>query len=146
MLTFNGIMQVLTQVALIKPLASRLGERRLLLLGQIMLAVAMFGLAAVSNPLVATALFAPFAFGYGVSEPSLQALATRFGPRQTRGFLLGLYQSARSLALIVGPIAAGYIYQNIGPRVVFSSAGAVMLAAILVALSLMRLDVKPIEL
>ena len=40
MLTFNGLMQVVTQLALLKPLVSRLGERKLLVLGMGTLLVA----------------------------------------------------------------------------------------------------------
>ena len=108
MLTFNGLMQVVTQLALLKPLVSRLGERKLLLLGMGALLVASVGVASAESALVVTLLFAPFAFGRGVSEPSLQSLTTRFGDERTRGQLLGLYQSARSLALIFGPVWAGY--------------------------------------
>lgn len=144
MFTFNGLMQVFTQLVLIRPLVTRFGERRLLLLGQFTLAMTFFGLAAVAGPLLATALFAPLAFGYGISEPSIQALATRFGVRQNRGRLLGLYQAARSLALILGPIVAGYVYQNIAPQAVFNFAGAFMLLALSAALVLQRMKIEPI--
>ncbi|MEX1247682.1 MAG: MFS transporter [Anaerolineales bacterium] len=145
MLAFNGFFQVLTQLLLIRPLVRRFGERRLLLIGQLSLATALFGLAAVTGPLMAVLLFAPFSFGTGVSEPSMQSLATRFGARRTRGYLLGLYQSARSLALIGGPIAAGFVFQNIGGRFVFAFAGVVMLLAFVGGLLLLRMEIKPIE-
>ena len=144
MFTFNGLVQVVTQIFLVQRLAKRFGERRMLLIGQISLAVALFGLAAVTGPIMATALFAPFAFGYGVSEPSMQTLSTRFGPRRSRGYLLGLYQSSRSLALIIGPLIAGILFE-INPRSVFSAAGIAMLLAMVAGLILLRLEIKPIE-
>ncbi|MFN2227091.1 MAG: MFS transporter, partial [Anaerolineae bacterium] len=139
MLTFNGAMQVVTQIALLKPLVTRLGERRLLLVGQVALILAMFGVALIDNAIVVTLLFAPFAFGRGVSEPSLQSLVTRFG--EQRGQLLGLYQSARSLALIFGPIWAGYAFEAISPQAVFIMGGILVIMALLFALVLLRQEI-----
>ena len=138
MLTFNGLMQVITQLALLKPLVTRLGERRLLAVGQVSLMLALFLVSFVDSAIVVTLLFAPFAFGQGVSQPSLQSLVTRFGTGRTRGQLLGLNQSARSLALIFGPVWAGYAYEAISPRAVFLVGSGIVLVALLCALLLLR--------
>ena len=130
MLAFLGMAQVITQVAALRPLIRRLGERRLIVVGEIALLVAFLAIVPVTNPIVFTALLVPLAFGRGVSEPSLQSLLTRFGNDRTRGQLLGIYQSTRSLALIFGPIWAGYVFQNISPQAVFVS-GAGLLAIML---------------
>jgi DHA1 family tetracycline resistance protein-like MFS transporter len=137
MLTFNGLMQVLTQLALLKPLVSRLGERKLLMLGMVALLVASLCVAATESAVLVTLLFAPFAFGRGVSEPSLQSLSTRFGDERTRGQLLGLYQSARSLALIFGPVWAGYAFEEISPQAVFWVAGGLILVALALSVVLL---------
>jgi MFS family permease len=68
-----------------------------------------------------------------VSEPSLQSLTTRFGDERTRGQLLGIYQSARSLALIFGPVWAGYAFEELGPRSVFWVAGGLILVGLVFA-------------
>ena len=145
MLTFNGLMQVVTQLALLKPLVSRLGERKLLLLGMVALLVASVGVASAGSAIVVTLLFAPFAFGRGVSEPSLQSLTTRFGDRRSRGQLLGLYQSARSLALIFGPVWAGYAFEEISPRAVFWVAGGLILVALTLSAILLSRPVPPLQ-
>jgi DHA1 family tetracycline resistance protein-like MFS transporter len=119
MMTFNGLMQVVTQLAFLKPLVSRFGERRTLVAGQVSLMVAMIGLFFLINPIIVTLLFAPFSFGQGVSEPNLQSLTTRFGTDRTRGRLLGMYQSARGMAMIIGPVWAGFAFDAISPRAVF---------------------------
>jgi DHA1 family tetracycline resistance protein-like MFS transporter len=145
MLTFLGLMQVVTQLAFIKPLVDRLGERRTLILGDIALALAFSGMALAANPFVVAALLGVYAFGQGVSEPSMQSLMTRFGDRRTGGYLLGLYQSARSLALIFGPIMAGYIYASGNPRAVFVAGGGVMLITLIGSVLLLKRPIKPIE-
>jgi DHA1 family tetracycline resistance protein-like MFS transporter len=127
MLTFNGLIQILTQVVLLKPLVTRFGERITLFFGQVSLMVALFGIAAIRNPIGVTLLFAPFSFGQGVSEPNLQSLITRFGTSWDRGRLLGVYQSARSMALIISPIWAGFAFQAISPQAVYMIAGVLFL-------------------
>jgi DHA1 family tetracycline resistance protein-like MFS transporter len=138
MLTFNGLMQILTQLVFLKPLVTRLGERRTLLVGQSSLLLALLGLGTVSHPLGVTLLFAPFSFGQGVSEPNLQSLATRFGTPRTRGRLLGLYQSARSLALILSPIWAGFVFETLSPQAVYLIGSGLFLLNLAFAAALLR--------
>jgi DHA1 family tetracycline resistance protein-like MFS transporter len=137
-LTFYGLMQVFTQLALLRPLIKRLGERRLIILGEITLFLAMLGIVATGRAFSVTLLLAPFAFGQGVTEPSLQSMITRFGEESTRGRLLGIYQSSRSLALIVGPIWAGLAYANINPQSVFVIGSGIIFCALVCAIILSR--------
>lgn len=138
MLTFNGLMQVVTQLALLKPLVTRLGERRLLVVGQAALVVGFLGMASVSSAIIVTLLFAPYAFGQGVSQPSMQSLMTRFGGQGSRGQLLGTYQSARSLALILGPLWAGYVFDAISPQSVYYSGSVISLLGLGAAFLLLQ--------
>ena len=137
MLTFNGIMQVITQLALLKPLVKRLGERRLLVVGQASVVVAFFGIASIDSAILITLLFAPYAFGQGVSQPAMQSMLTLFGGQGSRGQLLGTYQSARSLALIVGPLWAGYAFMSISPQAVYYTGGLISLLALCAAVILL---------
>jgi predicted MFS family arabinose efflux permease len=142
MLTFNGMMQVVTQLALLRPLIRRLGERWVLVVGESALLAAFLGITWVTNAILVTLLLAPFAFGRGVSEPSLQSLVTKFGSERHRGQLLGTYQSARSMALIVGPVWAGFAFENISPQAVFLVGGWLILIALVAAIFLLRIE-KP---
>ena len=146
MLTFNGIVTVITQVALLKPLVDRFRERKVLLIGEIALMIAFFGLGLSANPIVVTLLLAPFAFGQGVSQPNMQALITRVGLDKSRGQMLGYYQSSRSLALILGPIWGGYAFEAISARAVYQIGGFIMILAIALAVLLLRQDLPPIGL
>jgi DHA1 family tetracycline resistance protein-like MFS transporter len=145
MLTFNGIVTVITQVALLKPLVEKLRERRVLLVGEIALMFAFFGIGVVSNPILVTLFLAPFAFGQGVSQPNLQALVTRLGQDKSRGQMLGYYQSSRSLALILGPIWGGYVFEAISAKAVYQIGGLIMLVAIGLVLLLLRQELPPFQ-
>jgi DHA1 family tetracycline resistance protein-like MFS transporter len=138
MLAFHGMTTAITQVALLKPLVDRLGEQRLLLIGDAALIVGMLGIASGASPVITTLLFAPFAFGQGVTQPSLQSLITRFGAKQMGGQLLGLYQSSRSLALIIGPVWAGYAFEVISPQAVYIVGGGLTFVALLLSGLLLR--------
>ncbi len=145
MLAFNGMVQVITQIAWLRPLVKRFGERRLLVIGLISISIALFGISISSNAIIATLFFAPFAFGYGVSEPNTQSLITRFGKKSLRGYLLGLYQSSRSLALIFGPIWAGLVFSIISPRAVYAIGAAIMIFAVIGALVVQRMPIEEIK-
>jgi len=83
-----GLVMVLTQVAVLKPLVSRLGESRLVLLGSLVLLVSAMGLFVFPAVGAVIAFMIAFGFGYGVSWPSLQSLMTRLGPQQMAGRML----------------------------------------------------------
>ncbi|MCB0099482.1 MAG: MFS transporter, partial [Caldilineaceae bacterium] len=142
MLTFLGLAQVVTQVTALRPLRERLGERWLIIVGEIALVIAFLGIVPAQNAIVFTLLLAPLAFGRGVSEPALQSLVTRFGNERTRGQLLGIYQAARSLALIIGPIWAGYAFEAISPQAVFLGGAGLMAATLGLAFFLLPLNIK----
>lgn len=150
MLTFMGVAQVVTQVTALRPLIQQLGERKLIIVGEIALLIAFLGIVPTRNPIVFTLLLAPLAFGQGVSEPALQSLLTRFGNERTRGQLLGFYQSARSLAMIVGPIWSGYAFEAISPQAVFLVGAGLLAVTLGCAFVLLQLNMpvakKPMDL
>lgn len=140
MLAVHGLSMVVTQLFFLRPLIRRLGELRLLLVGQVALITAQWSIAPQQNPLLVTLLFTPFAFGQGVSDPTQQALMTRLADRRASGQVLGLWQSARSGALIVGPIWAGYVFQHFGPRAVFTVGGSLVVVALILVILLGRMQ------
>lgn len=129
-LTFVGVVAVVTQAYLIGPLVKRLGERKLAIFGQFSIIIGFVSLIAFAeSPLLVTLLSAPFAFGNGVSQPTLQALITRFADARTRGRLLGIFQSTNNIALIISPIWAGYLFDAISPRFPYIVAVPIVLVA-----------------
>lgn len=137
-LTVIGMVTVLTQAFFIKPLVNRFGEQKSILIGQASLVIAFSGFAVFSSPLLITLFAMPVAFGNGINQPSLQSLITRFSDERTHGRLLGLYQSSRSLALIVGPVWAGIVFQSISPRAPYAIAVPLLLLSIGLSLLLQR--------
>ena len=136
----SGFYSVLTQAVLIRPLIKFLGERRLVLLGFTTWAAGMFIFPLIKIPWVIALAIFPYAFSRGVIDPSLQSLVTSFSSEQTHGRMLGIYQSARSMAMIIGPIWAGWVFTSISPASVYTVSGLILLVGCGVALVLQRIS------
>lgn len=105
-----GLSQFLTQAFFLRPLLAHFGEYWLVILGNIGRMIGLFGFALVATPLLGAAFSIMFATGIGIMMPSLQSLATGTLGDEYRGGVLGLYQSALSLSIIISSAVAGVIF------------------------------------
>jgi len=69
--------------------------------------------------------------GYGLASPSIASLISRGTEDHLQGEVLGVNQSALSLARICGPLAAGLIYQTLAPAAVYVTGAAIALIALM---------------
>lgn len=136
LLAFAGLVQALAQGLFLGRLVQWLGEVRLVRVGAIVMGVGMAPLAASSSRPLLFVLLALIAIGYGVGSPSLASLISRGSARDSQGGVLGLNQSALSLARVFGPIAGGFFYQTCGASAPYYGAAAVMLAALAVGVGI----------
>ncbi len=141
LLAVVGLSQVITQAVFLKRLVRRLGDAKLVILGSLVRAVGMAILAWISAPWQAPIGALLFAFGMGTMMPPLQSLATRTVGDESRGAVLGVYQSAMSLAIIISTAVAGSIFA-IDPRLPYEL-GAGLTA--LVALPALWLVFRPLD-
>lgn len=124
---FIGIVIVITQGALIRPLAARFGEHRLVVYGTALL-VPSLGLLPFSPGLAALLLLSGLmAFGSGINSPSLSSLISQGVREDEQGGIMGASQGLGSLARVVGPLWGGFTFQQSGP------AGPYLTAAFLMA-------------
>lgn len=106
---YSGFLGVIIQGGLLGRLVKRFGEQRLTLVGYASAAAGLIGLSVV-QPLGALMLVFSFtAFGNSVLRPCLTALVTHRSGRREQGLVLGLTQSLYSIAMIVSPIASGWM-------------------------------------
>lgn len=131
-----GLGVAISQMALVGPLVKHLGEQIVVILGGAFLVVSAISFGAATSITGLVVSIVTYALGYSIAWPSLQAMMTRFGDKEAAGKLLGLFQSAFSLALIAGPIVAGLIMEKINPRAVFSNSAWLMGLATLLAIIL----------
>jgi MFS family permease len=113
----------------------RFGEKRLAVGGFTGLAVAF---AAIPGAPTVAWLMVPLvgsALARGIGQPSLMGLASFSADPARRGAVMGTFQSAGSLARVVGPLLAGALYDR-SPVAPFWLAAAAMSVAVLLALRL----------
>lgn len=148
---FVGFVVAMMQGGAIGPLARRFGERRMLQAGLTALAFGMFATAMLRTPAgldvsrcdravafgdfvtrlgPAWAALAVISAGNAMVMPSVSSLASKMAPEGSTGVVLGGQQSASSLARVVGPALAGWLYQHLGPSAPYHAAGVGMLAAL----------------
>lgn len=122
---YIGILIVVVQGGLIRPLVKKYGEARLVVVGIGLMALGFlcFPLAPLLSILLLGPMV-PIALGNGFNAPSLRALISRRATAQ--GAALGLSASFDSLARATGPAAAGYLYKNVGATAPYWCAGIVM--------------------
>jgi MFS family permease len=137
LLAMVGVGQIVTQVFLIDRLVTRFGEGKLIILGSVLRGLSMILLAIISVPLAAAIALFFFAVGTGTQMPALQSLVTTTVPDNQRGGVLGLYQSAISLSIVVGNAIAGSIFA-ISPATPFVIGGVLFVIMGIPAFFLMR--------
>lgn len=135
---YIGVMLVLINGGITRPLIGRLGETRILTIGQFLLGASMILLPffAPSQPMLWISLTL-VAAGSAFASPALSSLSSRLAPEGLQGFALGFSQTLGSLARIVGPLSFGLLYESLhGPRSLYLTAALMMLGLIVAMIGL----------
>lgn len=135
---FMGMIVASIQGGGIGMLTRRFGERRLVLAGAASLVLGFALVPAVDNPrlLYFVAIF--IALGQGICYPSLSSLTSRTSGPGEHGSMLGIQASIGSLARIIGPLLAGFVYDAFGNRGPFISSAILSAVAFVIGLGLVR--------
>ncbi len=131
---YIGVIIVIVQGGLIRPLVKRFGEANLMLAGVLLMAVG-FLLFPLPNKLswLLIGPMLPIAFGNGLNAPSVRSLISRMTSADTQGRSLGLSSSFDSLARALGPACGGFFYYRFGQTSPYLVAGVTMTVALLAA-------------
>ena len=148
---YIGILAVVVQGVLIGGLVKRYGELPLVLVGALLLTAGLMVLPFVGpgagGLLGLLGVVTAFSFGNSFATPTLTSLASKSVGAAEQGGVMGVTQSAASLARTVGPAFAGWLIYSPTPpfhvddrslHVTFWAAAGVMFAAFLLSAYLMR--------
>ena len=114
MFTLIGVVMVIMQSSVVRPLTRRYGSERLIAAGTFVTAIGSVLLVQAQvwwHLLPATVLIA---VGTSLYSPSLSTVISINAPAERQGEMLGVAQSAGAVARIAGPGGAGLIYQHAG--------------------------------
>jgi MFS family permease len=132
LLAFIGLVAAGVQGGLVRRLAPRYEEARLMRAGTFIQALAFAGLVIAGRVSSHAALFASgglLALGNGLTQPTTSALISRRAPADRQGATLGVNQAMASLARSFGPALGGSLYASFGPLSPYTVACLGMLVA-----------------
>lgn len=126
---FVGLLIALVQGGFVRRLAPRLGEKRLTLLGFLLLVPGFVVSGLAPGPDGAPVLYAGLALlavGSALVMPCLSALVSRYAPDDRQGLALGTFRSMGALSRAIGPLLGGAVYWKLGSAAPYLG-GAVLL-------------------
>jgi len=140
---FTGAVSVVTRAGLLGPAVDRLGEARLSRVGILLLAC---GLALIpfshGYPTLALALIL-VPLGTAFTFPCVTAMLSQAIGRHERGLYMGVQQTFGGVARVLGPIGAGWAWDNLGAPVPFWIAAVLVLTTLTLGIGLERSTVHP---
>jgi len=130
-----GLTAAIIQGGLIGTLTARFGEVRLIQVGLVILvgSLAAIPMAGDTGQFIYLACLAPvMASGTGILMPSRSSLLSRSVPSSSQGAVMGMNQSAAALGRVIGPAAAGVIYE-MGKGLPFYAGAILMVVGVLLS-------------
>ncbi|HUE97379.1 MAG TPA: MFS transporter, partial [Longimicrobiaceae bacterium] len=133
---YIGVISVLSRAVILGPVVDRLGEARLSRIGTVMLALglALIPFTHTYLPLALAVALVPL--GTAFTFPCITALLSRVISRHERGLYMGVQQTFGGLARVIGPLSAGWAYDNLGIGVPFWVASVLVAGTLLLGLGM----------
>ena len=142
-LLLMGALVVLRQGGATGRLVRSFGEKRVAVAGVASYALGLAFLALADDIGVMIGGGILCGLGLGAYLPSLSSLASKQADPGERGVVMGTYQSATSLARIIGPMVSGSLYVAISFRAPFTAGILVALPAVWLIVQSQRFGVAP---
>lgn len=142
---YAGIIGALVQGGAIGRLVRRFGERFLIALSMVLLAISLAALPFMATWTTLLIALAGLSIGSSLTRPPLFGLISMLTPHNEQGATLGIAQSAGSLARIVGPIFAATLFDHRPALPYLICAAIALLAALWTWQGLCRQPLPPPE-
>jgi DHA1 family tetracycline resistance protein-like MFS transporter len=133
--TVVGVTILFTQLAVMRGLARRVGEHRLVMFGSLLLTASLVAIAFANDLAWIRVLSACIAIGNGVLNPCLSSLITQSAGPANRGAVSGAQQGLGSLARIIAPPINNSLVQ-VWTGIPFLASAAIMAWAFTLSLRL----------
>tara|TARA_R110000787_G_scaffold15504_3_gene47878 strand:+ start:146 stop:1345 length:1200 start_codon:yes stop_codon:yes gene_type:complete len=135
---YIGIVMVLVQGGVVRPLVKRVGEGRVVIAGTLLMAAGFAMVLVVYTPFLAFVGGFLIAAGFGLSSPALHAMISQNAPVEHQGAAMGSSQSAQSLCRILGPTASGLAFDGFGRDAPYLGGAVILTVAFFIAIRARR--------
>lgn len=131
---YLGIVMALVQGGLVRRLAPKLGDKNLAILGCLLMVISLAAIPLSFNHIWLLLTSGILAAGESLSNPALISSISKGAHDSIQGETMGVTQSLASLSRFIGPVTAGYLYQQFGPSSPYFFSALIMLIAVSVGL------------
>ena len=111
---FIGIIAAILQGGVVGRLANRFGEANLIVQGAFALALGMALIPFCTTVEALVMAMVIIAYGFSVINPSLNSLISLLTENTAQGTVMGAARSATTMARVIGPMWAGFIFASLG--------------------------------
>lgn len=139
-LVIQSLLSILVQTLVVRQLSQAFPDTTILVIGVILNLLGFAVIALTPTPILLYVVAAPLqAVGSALWRPSLSALITKLVAANEQGLANGGTQASAALATIIGPLAAGVVYESVTPAAPFLGGAAMFaLAGATIAVSVRR--------
>ena len=130
-----GVLGVVVQGGLIRPLVKRFGEVRILVAGAALVLIGFLALLRADRLLLLVPSVAILGVGIGITNPALSGVVSRRTSPAEQGEVLGAFQSMASLGRVIGPFWGASAFLRYGPAGPFGAGALLEAAALLLCVS-----------
>lgn len=130
-----GVLGVVVQAALIRPVVTRLGDRATFAVALICSAAGLVGAALAPSVTLFAAALVPLALGMGFGHPTLTALVSRTAREDEQGRVQGAASAIESLGRTLGPVWGSASFQRFGEGTPYVTAAGFLMIALALSLS-----------
>ena len=130
---FMAVCSVIAQGVLVLRLQPRLGERRLVLAGLMLMTPVIFVVALANVDWLLFPLVGLAALGSGLVTPPLNSTITHRVSAEAQGRVIGGMHALHSVAMVAGPLFAGLAFDSLGPASLPWLGGGLAVVALLLA-------------
>lgn len=135
---YIGVIMVFTQGYLVRKLIPKMGEKHVLRLGLISLAMGFIGIALANSIAFMAVTQTLVALGLGFLNPATLGSISLLTPNDQQGAVLGTTQGMSSLGRIIGPAMGGALFGSLSIVSPYIASGSLAIISLLVVISIFK--------
>ncbi|TCS63127.1 MFS transporter [Varunaivibrio sulfuroxidans] len=139
---YIGVMAALLQGGLVGRLAKRFGEANLIIQGAFALALGMAIIPFSTSLPVLLVAMTIVAYGFSVINPSLNSLISLQVTNVHQGSTMGVTRSATTMARVIGPLWAGFLFASLGKAWPYYGGAVIMVVVGVIAIVSMKANIE----